>query len=42
MKGDLGIIEIHHCKSQTAGVTGWGVNEKGREGVVKLETKNIS
>lgn len=29
MKGDLGIIEIHHRESQAAEVTERGVNERG-------------
>lgn len=29
MKGDLGIIEIHHRESQAAEVTERGVNEGG-------------
>lgn len=33
MKGDLGIIEIHHRESQAAEVTGRGVNEEKRGGL---------
>lgn len=42
MKGDLGIIEIHHSESQAAEVTGRGVNERETEGGKKRETKNIT
>lgn len=31
MKGDLGIIEIHHRKSQAAEVTERGVNARGKK-----------
>lgn len=33
MKGDLGIIEIHHRESQAAEVTERGVNERGGGGL---------
>lgn len=36
MKGDLGIIEIHHRESQAAEVTGRGVNEGKKRGAKNI------
>lgn len=38
MKGDLGIIEIHHSESQAAEVTGRGVNEVKKKKGGRLNT----
>lgn len=40
MKGDLGIIEIHHRESQAAEVTGRGANEVYGGGGGGLKTQH--
>lgn len=42
MKGDLGIIEIHHRESQAAEVTGRGVNEEKKKWDQKIEINTTS